>query len=220
MRLRKIKDADIKVNNSKYVIKNYKDNIGKWNKVFNNSNPIKIEIGMGKGNFIINNAIKYPDINFIGIEKYDSVLVKAIEKLEDKELPNLRIIMMDAKEITEVFKKEIDTIYLNFSDPWPKKRHTLRRLTSPVFLDLYDEVFKSDKVIIQKTDNRKLFEYSLISFVEHGYKIENISLDLYNDEIENNIPTEYEEKFSKKGQNIFMVEVKNVNLHVKNKKTR
>ncbi len=220
MRLRKIKDADIKVNNSKYVIKNYKENIGMWNKVFNNNNPIKIEIGMGKGNFIINSAIKYPNTNFIGIEKYDSVLVKAIEKLDNLELPNLKIIMMDAKEITEVFDKEIDTIYLNFSDPWPKKRHTLRRLTSPIFLNLYDKVFKKDKIIIQKTDNRKLFEYSLISFVEHGYKIENISLDLYNDDVEGNIPTEYEEKFSKKGQNIFMVEVKNVNLHVKNKKTR
>ena len=219
MRLRKIKGADIKVNNSNYVIKNYKDNIGNWNKVFNNSNPIKIEIGMGKGNFIINNAIKYPNINFIGIEKYDSVLVKAIEKLETLDLPNLKIIMMDAKEINEVFNKEIDTIYLNFSDPWPKKRHTLRRLTSPIFLDLYDNIFKGDKVIVQKTDNRKLFEYSLMSLVEHNYKIEKISLDLYNDDTEDNIPTEYEEKFSKKGQNIYMVEAKNVNLHVKNKKT-
>lgn len=219
MRLRKIKGASQKVNNSKYVIENYKDYKGKWNKVFNNNNPIKIEIGMGKGNFIINNAIKYPDINFIGIEKYDSVLVRGIEKLEDKDLPNLRIIMMDAKEIEEVFDHEIDTLYLNFSDPWPKKRHTLRRLTSPIFLELYDNIFKNDKVIIQKTDNRKLFEYSLISFVEHNYKIEKISLDLYSDDIKDNIPTEYEEKFSSKGQCIYMVEVKNVNLHVKNKKT-
>lgn len=219
MRLRKIKGASQKVNNSKYVIENYKDYKGKWNKVFNNNNPIKIEIGMGKGNFIINNAIKYPDINFIGIEKYDSVLVRGIEKLEDKDLPNLRIIMMDAKEIEEVFDHEIDTLYLNFSDPWPKKRHTLRRLTSPIFLELYDNIFKNDKVIIQKTDNRKLFEYSLTSFVEHNYKIEKISLDLYSDDIKDNIPTEYEEKFSSKGQCIYMVEVKNVNLHVKNKKT-
>ena len=219
MRLRKIKGATEKVNSSKYIIKDYKDNIGKWNKVFNNTNPIKIEIGMGKGDFIINNAISYPNINFIGIEKYDSVLVRAIEKLEELDLPNLKIIMMDAKEINEVFDKEIDTIYLNFSDPWPKKRHTLRRLTSPIYLDLYDKVFKNDKVIIQKTDNRKLFEYSLMSYVEHGYKIENISLDLYNDDIKNNIPTEYEKKFSSKGQTIYMVEVKNVNLHVKSKKT-
>ena len=219
MRLRKIKGASQKVNESKYVIENYKDYKGKWNKVFNNNNPIKIEIGMGKGNFIINNAIKYPDINFIGIEKYDSVLVRGIEKLEDKDLPNLRIIMMDAKEIEEVFDHEIDTLYLNFSDTWHKKRHTLRRLTSPIFLELYDNIFKNDKVIIQKTDNRKLFEYSLISFVEHNYKIEKISLDLYSDDINDNIPTEYEEKFSSKGQCIYMVEVKNVNLHVKNKKT-
>ena len=219
MRLRKIKGADIKVNSSKYVIENYKDYKGKWNKVFNNNNPIKIEIGMGKGNFIINNAIKYKDTNFIGIEKYDSVLVRAIEKLDELDLPNLKIIMMDAKELEEVFDHEIDTLYLNFSDPWPKKRHTLRRLTSPIFLDLYDNIFKEEKRIIQKTDNRKLFEYSLMSFVEHGYKIENISLDLYNDDIKDNIPTEYEEKFSSKGQCIYMVEVKNVNLHVKNKKT-
>ena len=208
MRLRKIKNADIIVNSSKYVIKNYKENKGKWNKIFNNNNEIRLEIGMGKGNFIINQAIKNPDINFIGVEKFDSVLVRAVEKLEALDLPNLKIIMMDAKEINEVFDKEINVLYLNFSDPWPKKRHELRRLTSPVFLNLYNNIFKEDKVIIQKTDNRKLFEYSLISYTNNGYKIEKISLDLYNDDIKDNIQTEYEEKFSKKGQTIYMVEVK------------
>lgn len=208
MRLRKIKNADIIVNSSKYVIKNHKENKGKWNKIFNNNNEIRLEIGMGKGNFIINQAIKNPDINFIGVEKFDSVLVRAVEKLEALDLLNLKIIMMDAKEINEVFDKEINVLYLNFSDPWPKKRHELRRLTSPVFLNLYNNIFKEDKVIIQKTDNRKLFEYSLISYTNNGYKIEKISLDLYNDDIKDNIQTEYEEKFSKKGQTIYMVEVK------------
>ena len=162
---------------------------------------------MGKGNFIINQAINNPNVNFIGIEKYDSVLVRAVQKLNDMDLPNLKLIMMDANEIDEVFDKEIDIIYLNFSDPWPKNRHAIRRLTSSVFLTKYDGVFKNKKTIIQKTDNRKLFEFSLMSFVEYGYKIDKISLDLYNDDIKDNIPTEYELKFTNLGQVIYMVEV-------------
>lgn len=219
MRLRKVKGAREEIESSKYIINNEIEYIGKYNEIFGNNNPIRIEIGMGKGTFITNQALKNPDINFIGIEKFDSVLVRAIQKLEEINIPNLRLIRMDAMNIDKVFKNEIDTVYLNFSDPWPKNRHELRRLTSSVFLNKYDNVFKENKRIIQKTDNRKLFEYSLISFVQHGYKIDKISLDLYSDDIKDNIPTEYEEKFAKKGQNIYMVEVFNVNLHVKNKKT-
>ena len=206
MRLRKIKGATDRINLSNYIVKDYKEYKGQFKTLFNNNNPIHVEIGMGKGNFIIGKALANPDINFIGIEKFDSVLVRAVEKVDELNLPNLKLIMMDAKELSEVFDKEIDTLYLNFSDPWPKKRHALRRLTSITFLKEYDNIFKNKKTIIQKTDNRKLFEYSLMSFVDYGYKIEEISLDLYKDEIEDNIPTEYEIKYRDKGP-IYMVKV-------------
>ena len=206
MRLRKIKGATDRINLSNYIVKDYKEYKGQFKTLFNNDNPIQVEIGMGKGNFIIGKALANPDINFIGIEKFDSVLVRAVEKVDELNLPNLKLIMMDAKELSEVFDREIDTLYLNFSDPWPKKRHALRRLTSITFLKEYDDIFKNKKTIIQKTDNRKLFEYSLMSFVDYGYKIEEISLDLYKDEIEDNIPTEYEIKYRDKGP-IYMVKV-------------
>ena len=205
LRLRNVKGALEIVNNSNYVIHNYKDYKGKYNKLFNN-NDIEIEIGCGKGSFIINKAKQNPNINYIGIEKYDSVLVRALEKI-DEEIPNLKFIRMDAKEIDEVFNKEISKIYLNFSDPWPKDRHEKRRLSSDIFLKKYDSIFKSEKNIIMKTDNRKLFEYSIKSLTNYGYKIEDISLDLHNDDIPN-IETEYETKFSSLGQVIYMVNVK------------
>lgn len=205
MRLKNVRGARESIEKSEYVIKTpIKD---KYNELFGNNNPIRIEIGMGKGNFLIENAQKYPDINFIGIEKFDSVMVRAIEKLENLDLKNIKLIRIDALNIDELFNHEIDTLYLNFSDPWPKKRHQNRRLTSPVFLGKYDNIFKNNKNIVMKTDNRKLFEYSLMSFVQNGYKINDISLDLYNDDISNNIPTEYEIKFSQKGAIIYMVDV-------------
>ena len=207
MRLKNVKGAKEKNESSNYTLLDYKNYKNDFKQIFNNDNPIMIEIGMGKGNFIIENAIQNPNINYIGIEKYDSVFVRAIEKLEEKELNNLRLIRMDALEIDEVFSKEIDTIYLNFSDPWPKNRHEHRRLTSEVFLKKYDSIFKNIKHIIMKTDNRKLFEYSIMSLTNYGYKIEKISLDLYNDDISKNIPTEYEIKFHNKGFPIYMIEV-------------
>lgn len=207
MRLKNVKGAKEKNDNSVYTLLNGEEYKGNFKKLFNNDNKINIEIGMGKGNFIIENALRYPDINFIGIEKYDSVFVRAIEKLEDKEIPNLRLIRMDALQIDEVFDKEIDTIYLNFSDPWPKNRHAHRRLTSEIFLKKYDKIFKDVKHIIMKTDNRKLFEYSIISFTNYGYNIDKISLDLYNDDYKDNIPTEYETKFHNKGFPIYMIDV-------------
>jgi len=207
MRLKKVKGAGEKIEKSPYLIKNPSEYSGDFKKIFNNSNPIRIEVGMGKGNFIINSALNNKDINFIGIEKYDSVLVRAIEKLEDKDIPNLKLICMDAKEIDEIFKNEIDLVYLNFSDPWPKKRHADRRLTSSVFLKKYDNIFKNDKKIILKTDNRKFFEYSVTSFSNYGYKIMDISLNLHEDNDPLNVQTEYEEKFSSKGMPIYKVEV-------------
>ena len=207
MRLRNVKGASTIIENSPFIIKDYKEYKGNYKSIFNNNNPIHIEIGMGKGDFIIGMAKKYPEINFIGIEKFDSVIVRAIEKL-DEEIPNLRLIRMDATEIEEVFDKEVDTIYLNFSDPWPKNRHSNRRLTSLKFLKRYDSVFKNDKTIIMKTDNRKLFEFSLIEFNNYNYKFEEISLDLYNDDIKDNVQTEYERRFHNLGFPIYKVIVK------------
>lgn len=207
MRLRNVRGADKVIQNCLYVIKDIESYKGKYKTIFNNENPLHIEIGMGKGNFIIGMAKQNPDINFIGIEKYDSVLVRALEKL-DEEIPNLRFIRMDATEIENVFYKEINTIYLNFSDPWPKNRHKHRRLTSSTFLKRYDNLFKEEKNIIMKTDNRKLFEFSIISFVEYGYKIDDISLDMYSDDIKDNVQTEYEKKFHDKGFPIYKIIVK------------
>lgn len=206
MRLRNVKGAKEVIDSSNIIIKSPKDYKGKFKTLFNNNNPIHIEIGMGKGSFIINMALNYPNINFIGIEKYDSVLVRALEKIKE-DIPNLKLIRMDANLIDEVFYKEVDLIYLNFSDPWPKERHKKRRLTSSYFLEKYDNLFKNNKKIIMKTDNRKLFEFSIIEFVNYGYKIENISLDMYKDDISKNVPTEYEIKFSSKGNPIYKIEI-------------
>ena len=206
MRLKHIKNADIDIKKSSYYIDNPSEYKGKYNKLFGNSNPIHLEIGMGKGDFIIGMAKKYPDINFIGMEKFDSVLVKATKKLEGTQLPNLRLLWFDADKVEEVFDKEIDTLYLNFSDPWPKKKHAKRRLTHESFLKKYDNIFKKGNNIIMKTDNRKLFEYSVKSMTDYGYKIEDISFDLHSDEVDI-VETEYEKKFVAKGNVIYKVNV-------------
>ena len=199
MRLRNVKNAREIVDNSSFVVHNPEEYKGKYNKeVFNNENPIHLEIGMGKGNFIIDKAIKNPNINFIGVERYESVLCRALEKLEDKQLPNVKIICVDAINLGDIFDKEIDTIYLNFSDPWPKKRHAKRRLTSHVFLPVYDKIFKGDKTIIQKTDNVGLYESSLVSLSTYGYTILEMSLDLASTGMENSL-TEYDAKFMSQG---------------------
>ena len=207
MRLRNVPGSREAIAESEYTINEPELNKGKWKEIFGNDNPIRIEIGMGKGDFIIENAKKYPNINFIGIEKFDSVIVRAVQKLENEEIPNLKLIKIDANEIDDVFDKEISVIYLNFSDPWPKARHAKRRLSSEIFLDKYDSVFIDKKRIIMKTDNRKLFEYSIKSFTDYGYKIEDISLNLYEDDIKNNVPTEYETRFHNRGCLIYKVDV-------------
>ena len=207
MRQRNVKNKKEIINNSRYIILNPSDYKKKWSILFDNDNPIYIEIGMGKGDFILENALKYPNINFIGIEKYDSIIALAIKKIEKYDIPNLKLIRMDALVIDEVFLKEIDKLFLNFSDPWPKPRHTKRRLTSDVFLEKYDKIFKKESIIEMKTDNQNLFEYSLISFNNNGYKIDEISLDLHKSDITNNIMTEYERKFSEKNNRIYYVKV-------------
>lgn len=207
MRLKHVKGAKEKIEASSYLILNPNEYKGQYKKLFNNNNPLHIEIGMGKGSFIIGMALKYPDINFIGIEKYDSVIVKAVNRLEEINIPNLKLIRFDATDIESIFDHEIDTIYLNFSDPWPKNRHEDRRLSSKVFLKKYDNLFKDDNTIIMKTDNRKLFEFSIMSFNNYGYKIEDISLDLHNDDLKDNVETEYETKFVKLGNPIYKIKV-------------
>lgn len=207
MRLRNVKNKETIMEKSKFLIRDEENYRGKWNSVFKNNNPIEIEIGTGKGNFIIEKALTNPNINYIGIERYDSVIVRALERIPDY-VTNLKLIRMNAIDIDKIFDKEVCTIYLNFSDPWPKKRHALRRLTSRVFLEKYEEIFKDEKSIYQKTDNQNLFEYSIINLTNYGYKIENISLDLHNSQIEGNIETEYEKKFSESGNKIYYLHAK------------
>lgn len=195
MRLKNVKNAKNIVNSSNYIVENPGEHKGNWNKVFDNDKEIYIEIGMGKGDFIIGMAKLYPNINFIGIEMFDSVMARAVQKLEEENIPNLKLIRMDANEIENVFDKEIDRIYLNFSDPWPKNRHSKRRLTSHTLLSKYDNVFKDEKIIMQKTDNIDLFSFSIESLSTYGYTLKNVTLDLANNPIENNVETEYEKKF-------------------------
>lgn len=204
MRLRNVKNKEEILNGSNYLIRNPLEYCGKWSTVFGNNNPIYIEIGMGKGKFIIENALKYPDINFIGIEKYDSIVAKCLPKIPDG-IHNLVIIRMDANNIDNIFKNEIERIYLNFSDPWPKVRHASRRLSSKVFLDKYDNIFVSNKEIYMRTDNKDLYIYSLMSFSEKGYILSDISFDLHERDDLDLITTEYEDKFSNKGMCIYSV---------------
>lgn len=190
MRMRNPKDKDEVIKSCNFF---YNPEEG-----FESDNPIHLEIGMGKGSFILNMALTYPNINFIGVEKYSSVASVAIKKIREYDLPNLKILIMDAKDLPEILNHKIDCIYLNFSDPWPKERHAKRRLTSPNYLNYYDLLFKDKHLIIQKTDNDDLFAYSLESFKENGYNLETVSYDLHQENIQN-VMTEYEEKFSQAG---------------------
>ena len=217
MRLRNIKNAQDIISKSKYLVLKPKEYKGKMNELFKNKNKIEIEIGMGKGDFIINKAKNNPNINFIGIEKYASVLVKTVKKLNDCNLNNIKIMNIDANEIDEVFDKEVNKIYLNFSDPWPKKKHANRRLTSPIFLEKYAKIFEKDYCIEMKTDNKNLFEYSLIALSQNGYLFEELKLDLYSDLSEDNIQTEYEKKFVNLGLTIYKFKAQ-CKLNTKKKK--
>lgn len=208
MRLRNIPGADDAVKRHPIAIKDEKEYRGKWSQVFQNEHPIHIEIGMGKGQFILTLAKQNPEINYIGIERYSSVLLRALEKFDTEEfcdLQNVRFICMDAMELPEVFEKdEVAKIYLNFSDPWPKARHARRRLTSTQFLAQYEKVLLDDGVVEFKTDNRLLFEFSLEQVEEAGWKLLGSTFDLHHDPKmnEGNIMTEYEEKFSSMGNPI------------------
>ena len=204
MRLRNVKNKEEILNKSNYIIDNPTSYKGKWQEVFKNNNPIYLEIGTGKCKFIKENALKYKDINFIGLERSLSVLALGVKNIEE-DIPNLKLISYDASNIEDIFSKEIDLIYLNFSDPWPKKRHAKRRLTHEVFLEKYDKIFKNKKTIVQKTDNMGLFEFSLCSLSNYGYIIKDVKLDLQKEENSDNIMTEYEIKFSSLGSKIYLV---------------
>ena len=190
------------------VIKDLKSEGNTSQALFGNDNPIRIEIGCGKGDFIVGTAAKEPDVNFLAVEKVSDVLVIAAEKVKNSGLSNVRVCCVDAKELEEIFPEgSIDRIYLNFSDPWPKARHEKRRLTYRTFLAIYKKILKKDGAIHFKTDNRGLFDFSLEEFKEFGMRMEKLTFDLHNSEyMEGNVMTEYEKRFSSMGVPINRVE--------------
>lgn len=198
MRMRNPKNMDEILNSCNYFL---------TEDLFNNDNDICLEIGMGKGNFLLGMCLNHPNINYIGVEKYSSVICSAIKKINEYELDNLKILNIDIMDIPQYLYGKIKTIYLNFSDPWPKKRNTKRRLTSENFLKLYDNLFKDEKHIILKTDNDNFYEFSKESLLSYGYKIINETYDLHNSDITDSPKTEYEEKFSSQGVKIKYIEV-------------
>lgn len=205
MRLRHIKGAEETVASNRFVIQDPEGQKGRWQEVFNDNAPIHIEVGMGKGRFMMDMAEAHPDINYIGIEMYSSVLLRALQKMEERELSNLRFILMDAATIESVFDKgEVEKIYLNFSDPWPKDRHAKRRLPSRQFLSRFAGVLEDGGMIEFKTDNRVLFDFALEEVEAGGFELIQSTFDLHNNEemMEGNIMTEYEEKFSSIGNPI------------------
>lgn len=207
MRLRNIPGSKEAIAESAYVIQNPEKRRGCWQEVFGNQNPVQIEVGMGKGRFIMDMARLHPEVNYIGVEMYDSVLLRAVQKIEqlEEKLPNLYFIRTDARNLPEIFgKEEVDRIYLNFSDPWPKDRHAKRRLTSRQFLERYDQILVKHGQVEFKTDNRPLFEFSLDEIRETGWTLLAHTFDLHHDKqmMEGNVMTEYEEKFSSAGNPI------------------
>lgn len=192
-----------------YIIPNPEEAKGSWKEIFGNSNPVHIEVGTGKGQFVTGMAKQNPHINYIGIEMYESVIITALDRLIEADLPNLKLLDVDGAELMNYFEKgEVERVYLNFSDPWPKTRHAKRRLTYKTFLHLYESLMPNGGEVHFKTDNQGLFEFSLKSFSEYGMLLTFVSLDLHNSSFEGNVMTEYEEKFSAKGQRIYRSEAR------------
>ncbi|UCZ52329.1 tRNA (guanosine(46)-N7)-methyltransferase TrmB [Bacillus shivajii] len=184
--------------------KNWK---GRWSELFENDHPLHVEVGTGKGRFVTRMGEQYPERNIIGVEKFDSVIITGVERLIENPQENVRLLKEDVNEITDFFgEKEVDRLYINFTDPWPKNRHAKRRLTHEGFLQKYAEILKEDGEIHFKTDNQGLFEYSIESMTNFGFKLKNVSLDLHKSEMKDNVMTEYEEKFSSKGMRIYRLE--------------
>ncbi|GIN57669.1 tRNA (guanosine(46)-N7)-methyltransferase TrmB [Lederbergia ruris] len=191
-----------------YVIPNPQDYAGKWGELFGNDHPLHIEVGTGKGQFIAEMARVHPKINYIGIELQQSVIVTALDKVLETDVPNVKLLHTDGADLRDFFAQgDVDRVYLNFSDPWPKNRHEKRRLTHESFLKIYEDILVDEGEIHFKTDNRGLFEYSLVSFSHYGMKLNGVWLDLHNSDYEGNIMTEYEEKFTAKGHPIYRCEV-------------
>lgn len=206
MRLRNIPGSREAIAENNYCIPETEPPKGQWHSIFGNNNPIHIEIGMGKGKFIMALARQNPQINYVGIEKYSSVLLRALQKMEAEPLENIRFIRMDAENICEMFDhEEVAQIYLNFSDPWPKDRHAKRRLTSHQFFERYQQILASNGTVEFKTDNTALFDFSLEEVKEAGWKLDAFTRNLHQDNtmMEGNVMTEYEERFSKMGNPIY-----------------
>ena len=190
-----------------YVILNPADAKGRWQEIFGNDHPIHVEVGSGKGAFVSGMAKANPEINYIGIDIQKSVLSYDLDKVLATDVPNIKLLWVDGSDLTDYFEEgEIDRLYLNFSDPWPKKRHEKRRLTYQSFLATYQQILPENGEIHFKTDNRGLFEYSLVSFSQYGMKLKVVWLDLHASDFEDNVLTEYEQKFANKGQVIYRVE--------------
>ncbi|WP_096189782.1 tRNA (guanosine(46)-N7)-methyltransferase TrmB [Evansella halocellulosilytica] len=208
MRLRNKPWAREMIENNPHIVEpNPQSYKGRWNDLFGNDFPLHVEVGTGKGRFVTKMGEKFPDRNMIGIEKFDSVIISGVERLIENPMKNVRLLKEDVSELTDFFaNKEIDRLYINFTDPWPKNRHAKRRLTHEGFLQKYAEVLKNDGEIHFKTDNQGLFEYSIESMTRFGYKLKNVSLDLHQSDMEDNVMTEYEEKFSSRGMRIYRLE--------------
>jgi len=208
MRVRNRKGAtELLEAHPQYVMLNPADAKGRWQEIFGNDHPIHVEVGSGKGAFVSGMAKANPEINYIGIDIQKSVLSYALDKVLATDVPNIKLLWVDGSDLTDYFEEgEIDRLYLNFSDPWPKKRHEKRRLTYQSFLATYQQILPENGEIHFKTDNRGLFEYSLVSFSQYGMKLKGVWLDLHASDFEDNVLTEYEQKFANKGQVIYRVE--------------
>ena len=204
MRLRNVPGSRETIAQSRFTVNEPERHRGSWGELFGNANPIHIEIGMGKGRFIMEQAQRHPERNYIGIERYSSVLLRGLEKREQLELPNIWFLCIDAKQLADIFAPgEVSRIYLNFSDPWPKDRHAKRRLTSPEFMEVYSRILAPEGCVEFKTDNQGLFAYSLESIPAAGWKLKDVTWDLHHSPMaEGNVMTEYEMKFSALGNPI------------------
>ena len=209
MEYNKIKDAEKIIEKSPYLVKNPEKYKNKWNDLFGNKNPINLELGMGRGDFIVKMAVAHPNINYIGLEINSSQMVMATERAERARVKNLKFICADAQNLDKFFGREIDTIYLTFSEPWPKRIDERKRFTHPIYLKLYDRIFKKKKHIILKTDNKGLFAYSLETLSQYWYTFDRVSMDLHNDENKiENIMTDFEKQYFEEGRPIYYVDAK------------
>ena len=207
MRYNTVKNANGVISNSNYVVKNPENYKGKWRSLFNNDKPIMLELGMGRGSFIIQMALAHPNINYIGLELDNNQIAYAVNNIGGRKIPNLKMIHADAKDIVDIFAKEINTIYLTFSEPWPKKQDERKRFTHESYLRIYDRLFKKDKHIILKTDNKILFASSLESLSKYWYSFNRVSLDLHNDERKiENIMTDFEKQYFKEHRQIYYLD--------------